>query len=190
MLSTEPLISRNTEKVENNHLAIALSIVTSLARIFPHPFNITPNVAFCIYSGAFLPKRLGLGLIIVTSIVTDVVLSLIRNEVLFGWYTIMVYGCFMISFLISFHFYKWKLPVVMPLVIVTSSFQFFILTNIWVFLTSGMYPLTGQGFLECFGPKTWLFYRNSLIGDAVYSPLFVGCHRIAYYSYTTIKKHF
>lgn len=54
-----------------------------------------------------------------------------------------------------------------------SSISFFLITNFAVWMTGNLYPHTWAGLMECF-TAALPFYRNEIVGDALYTCAFFG----------------
>lgn len=57
--------------------------------------------------------------------------------------------------------------------VLASSVLFFVLTNLGVWATSGLYPRTRIGLVTCY-TAALPFFRNALAGDAIYAPTLFG----------------
>lgn len=57
--------------------------------------------------------------------------------------------------------------------VLISSVLFFVLTNVGVWATSGLYPRTMIGLVTCF-TAALPFVRNTLAGDAIYATALFG----------------
>ncbi|TGL60008.1 DUF6580 family putative transport protein [Leptospira jelokensis] len=146
-------------------VAILMVIATVLSRILPHPPNFTPVLAVSLFSGAYLAdRRLALVVPILAMFVSDLYL---------GFHNLMpvVYGFMIVSVLFgkqigtsmakSFGY------------TVVGSVIFFVVTNLAVWATSGMYSLDVAGLSQCF-VMALPFFQNSILGDVVYSGILFG----------------
>ena len=57
--------------------------------------------------------------------------------------------------------------------VLASSVLFFVLTNLGVWATSGLYPRTMIGLVTCYAAAL-PFFRNTLAGDAIYALTLFG----------------
>lgn len=146
-------------------VAILMVIATVISRILPHPPNFTPILAVSLFSGAYLTdRRLALFVPILAMFVSDYFI---------GFHDLMplVYGFMILAVLFgkqigssltkSFGF------------AVVGSVVFFVLTNLAVWATSGMYTLDASGLATCF-TLAIPFFQNSMAGDLVYSGILFG----------------
>ncbi|TGM26175.1 hypothetical protein EHQ82_04560 [Leptospira selangorensis] len=146
-------------------VAILMVIATVISRILPHPPNFTPILAVSLFSGAYLTDR---KLAIVVPI-----LAMLVSDFYLGFHDLMpvVYGFMVLSVIFgkrigtsvskSFGY------------TVVGSILFFIITNLAVWVTSGMYSLDLVGLRQCF-VMAIPFFQNSILGDLVYSGILFG----------------
>jgi len=144
--------------------------ISVISRLIPHIPNMTSVGAMALFTGS--KYRL------ITSVFI-VGVSMICSDFILGFHPIMwaTYGSFFIAVLLGRILKKqnnWKLIGVITLI---SSFQFFILTNVAVWITGLMYPKTLAGLVQCF-VMALPFFRNSLLGDLFYTTIFFGAFEI------------
>lgn len=144
------------------------AIIAALSRIIPHPPNFTGILSLGILAGISSNKKT---IIIYYSIIylltialTDIFLGSISLKDL-----ILRYLTFSIIPIISFLLRKIstkKINRYLTLPII-SNIIFYILSNFWVWLFSGMYPLSTHGLILCY-TLAFPFAINSLIGTFIY----------------------
>lgn len=146
-------------------VAILMVIATVLSRILPHPPNFTPVLAVSLFSGAYLTdRRIALVVPILAMFVSDLYL---------GFHDLMpvVYGLMLVSVLYGKQIgTSVKKSFGYTLV---GSVVFFVVTNLAVWVTSGMYTLDLTGLGQCF-VMALPFFQNSILGDLVYSGILFG----------------
>ena len=159
------LVEEEMRKSTFDWSAIALMIgVAALFRVVPHPANVTPLTALCLFVGAGVESLVG-GVLVVfaTMFLSDLFIGL-HNEMLF------VYGSYALIVAIGWVARraggKGSAIVVATL---SSSLLFFVVTNFGAWLVSGIYPHDATGFIDCY-IMALPFLRNALLGDL----LFVG----------------
>lgn len=146
-------------------VAILMVIATVISRILPHPPNFTPILAVSLFSGAYLTDR-KLALVVP-------ILAMFVSDLYLGFHDLMpvVYGFMVLSVLFgkqigtsvskSFGY------------TFVGSVLFFVVTNVAVWATSGMYTLDLVGLRHCF-VMAIPFFQNSILGDLVYSGILFG----------------
>ncbi|WP_411824857.1 DUF6580 family putative transport protein [Leptospira sp. 'Mane'] len=148
-------------------VASLMVVAAVTSRILPHPPNFTPLLAVSLFSGAFLTdKRLAYAVPL---------LAMLLSDLYFGFHSLMpvIYLCMALGVYSGF-----KLLPERPLLktagyTIAGSVLFFIVTNLAVWLTSGMYPLNGEGFVTCF-TLAIPFFQNSIAGDLLYTGALFG----------------
>jgi uncharacterized membrane protein len=141
-----------------------LIFISALSRLLPHPPDFTPLIAISIFAGATLFSKK-------ESILIPIIAMFI-SDIFIGFHSLIpvVYGTMALISIISFYTLKQRSILKITAVGLGSGILFFLTTNLAVFLTSGMYEKSVQGFIECF-TLAIPFFRNSLAGIAVYASL-------------------
>lgn len=85
----------------------------------------------------------------------------------------VVYGLFLLFAVVGMYLKERLNPISLGLAGFLGSVTFFIVTNFFVWLTSGMYTLDGNGFVACYFAAL-PFFKYALLGDAVYIPALFG----------------
>ncbi len=150
-------------------LALLVAIFAAAAmRLVPHPPNFSPIAAMALFSGAFLPRR-------ALAFVAPFAALVLSDALLGGFYAGMhfVYLSFALTVLIGWALAGRKSPLMIGGAAVASSMLFFVLTNLGVWLFSGMYPLTAAGLAACF-VAALPFFQNTLAGDLFFTALLFG----------------
>lgn len=144
-----------------NNLLVTLLLVSVgvLFRLLPHPVNVAPLTAIALLAGIHFKSKFGVLLPLAITLVTDLFL---------GFYSTMlwVYGSYILIYAIGTFGKKYSFSSTLKLTII-SSVIFFIVTNVGVWLSSGMYARSFAGLIECF-TLALPFFRNSLLGDMFY----------------------
>jgi hypothetical protein len=146
---------------------VGVVLLAAAARLLPHPPNVTPVTAMALFAGAHLvDRRLAYGLPLLALLLSDLVLGLHPQMV-------VVYACFaLVTWLGS------RLPArrgagTLAAASLTGSTLFFLITNLAVWAFDALYPLTLDGLLACYAAAI-PFFRNSLLGDLLYTGLLFG----------------
>jgi hypothetical protein len=146
---------------------ILLPVIGIASRMLPHLPNATAVSALALFSGAKLGFRKAFFITLVSMLASDVFLGLHTTM----WAT---YGALFITIILGNILLKKQNTIKVAGVTFLSSVIFYLLTNfaVW-FSPQFMYPKTISGLYECyiFGLP---FFRNSLLGDLMYSGIFFG----------------
>ncbi|MFA5089092.1 MAG: DUF6580 family putative transport protein [Candidatus Omnitrophota bacterium] len=154
-------------------LAIALLVTGIIARLIIHLPNFTPVVALALFGGVYLKKKHAILLPLALFFITDIFLGL-HQLVLFTWGSII-----MIAFL-GIWLKAHKSPKVIFISSLFSAILFFVTTNFGVWLISGLYPHTVEGFINCY-VLAIPFFRNTLLSTFVYCFAFFGFYEFIAY---------
>lgn len=152
-------------------LAIVLIIFAAGSRLLPHPANFAPIAAVGIFS-AFVFKNnwLKFGVPIIAMLISDSII---------GFYTLpimaSVYFCFLISVFLGRELRK-KASITNGIGIsLLASLQFYLITNLAVFLFTPLYPKTSIGLINCYY-LALPFFRNTILGDLFYTGVIFGLY--------------
>lgn len=150
-----------------HHWVLPLGIigVGILMRLIPHLPNFAPITAIAIFGGLYLGRKYALVLPLIIMLISDFFLGF--HDTIF-----FVYVSFMISGLLGLWARKQKTAGRILLITVVSSVLFFLITNLGVWLVSGMYEKSPRGLLEAF-LLALPFFRNTIFGDLLYTTTFV-----------------
>lgn len=164
----------NITKIENSKnyvgmgLAAVLIALAVASRVLPHPANFTSIAAVALFGGAVLPRRWALSLPLVAMVISDLIIGL-HPLILFTW------GSFAAIALISSFRFKSITPSGVFVGSVGASLLFFIVSNLGVWLEGRLYTTTLSGLVQCYY-NALPFFRNTLLGDLVYSGLLFGVY--------------
>lgn len=144
--------------------------VSVMLRILPHIPNVAPITGLALFSGATLKSKKSLLIPLFVMFLSDIFLG-------FHSTIIFVYGSFFLIAIIG-RFIKNKAGFInLSLVSFFSSVLFFLITNFGVWLTSTMYVKNIDGLISAYTLGI-PFFRNTLIGDFVYSMMFFYGYQI------------
>ena len=152
-------------------LNIGIIALAGIVRILPHPWNFTPIIAACIYSGFYMNNRFfAILLPLLTVFVGDLVLGLYSGM---AW----VYSSYLSVILLGFLFNGNASFKKVGMLTVSGSLTFFIISNFGVWFSGMIYPKTVSGVIACYTAAI-PFFQNSLLGTILYSGLFFGITEI------------
>jgi hypothetical protein len=149
-------------------IAIILVVLAVALRLLPHPANFAPIAAVAIFGGAILPRRYALSVPLAAIIVSDLVIGL-HSLVLVTW------SCFALIALASHQWLKRPTFLRGLALVLSSSIFFFTVSNLAVWLWSGMYAHSLAGLARCF-ELALPFFRNTALSDIVYSAALFGLY--------------
>lgn len=160
--------------MKNNLLIIFILIILGiLSRFLPHPANFTPIAAIALFAGTKLNQKIAPFLSLGIIIISDLIIGL-HDVILFTW------GSFLIISLIGIYIRHKKgiLPVVGGALF--SSILFFIITNFGVWAVGKWYEMNLDGLIKCY-TLAIPFFRNTLLGDLIYTGIFFGVYELAFH---------
>lgn len=149
---------------------LAFIAIGVFSRILPHPANFAPIGAMALFSGTYMKKHQALVLPLLAMFLSDFVIGF--DSLLMR---LSVYGCFILSVFIGFWVKKHKNVGGILAATILSSVLFFVVTNFTVWLSSGMYTKNIFGLIQCY-TLAIPFFRNTLLGDLIYTGVFFGIY--------------
>jgi hypothetical protein len=150
-------------------LAAALVGLDVAARLLPHAPNFTPVAASAIFAGMmFRTRSLALAVPVTAMLLSDLVLGS------YDWRLMgVVYASLALPAVLAMWGRKFRLPIVVVPVVLSSSLMFFMTTNFAVWAFSGMYPDDLGGLIRCY-VAALPFLQNTVTGDIVWSAALFG----------------
>jgi hypothetical protein len=144
----------------------ALIVACALSRLVPHPWNFSPIEATALFAGAaFADRRLALVVPLAAMFLSDLFLGLHSGMP-------VVYACIALMALAGRGLREPTTLKVAGYGLGAAVF-FFVVTNLYVWLSSGMYPLDLSGLVACYVAAI-PFFQNQLAGVAFYSIVLFG----------------
>ena len=154
-------------------LLIGLIVMAAFARLLPHVPNVAPIGALALLGGAALPLPWSIVLPGAAMLLSDSIIGFDSMPI-----TLAVYGSFAASALMGRVLRGGWMPWRLLGTSLASSILFYLVTNFAVWKFSGLYPSTLDGLaLSYFYALP--FFRNSLLGDLVYSFAIFGAWHAA-----------
>ena len=155
-------------------LALFAAILgAAVLRLVPHPPNFTPIGAMALFSGAYLGRRGAIALVAPLG-------ALLLSDLVLGFYRGMptVYFSVALIVLLGGMALKRVSPIRVGAAAIASSVLFFVITNLGMWLFSGIYPRTLAGFEACYVAAI-PFFQNTLAGDLFFTGLLFGAFALA-----------
>ena len=174
----------------NKRLMVLMGIVlaAAMARLLPHPPNVTPIAAMALFGGAFLPnRRLAYALPLAAMLLSDVVLGMtLYGKAMLASQPI-VYACLLVTVAMGSLIQDRRSVLNVGSMALASSFMFYGATNLAVWATGSLYPRTLTGVVMCFTAAI-PFFRNSLLGDMAFAAAFFGGFALLESAVGSLKK--
>lgn len=158
--------------MNRTQLTVAMIVAATASTLLPHPPNFTPMAAIALFAGArFRDKRAAFGFPFAVLFLRDVWL---------GLHALMpaVYGAFALTVLLGFALREKEGALRVAGASVAGSILFFAVTNFAVWAQLGTYLPTLEGLAACYAAGLPHF-KNTLLGDLMYSTLLFGLAWIA-----------
>jgi hypothetical protein len=160
-------------KAKNSTLASVWLVLGVLARLLPHPANVTPMTSISLFGGSELGRGRALLLTFATLVASDLLLALAMGYPAFGAWTFFTYTGFA-AMVLAGSLLKGKKSAGRTIgLLLASSLGFWLWTNfgVWATGSHGMYPRTIEGLGACY-MAALPFLRNALVGDLAWGFVF------------------
>jgi len=156
-------------------LAVSLFVGgAALARLLPHPPNVTPIAAMALFGGAYLANRkLAFALPVVAMLLSDLVLGLTIYGKVLVFSQPVVYLCMLATVAIGGLIRRRKSWWSIGVASLASSVMFFLVTNFAVWAFESLYPKNWSGLITCYTAAI-PFFRNSVAGDLCFAVILFG----------------
>ena len=150
----------------SQRLVIGLILMGIVARLVPHPPNVTPVMAIALFGGAYLARRWAILLPLAILIVTDAIL---------GWHATIAFtwGAFLLTGALGWWIRRRPNVARTLCGALGGSVLFFIITNFGVWAAGTLYPPTMSGLWQCYVAAI-PFFRNTRLGDLSYTTAIFG----------------
>jgi len=159
---------------------VGITLCAAAIRLVPHPPNITPIGAMALFGGAyFATKRTAFLVPLAAMYLSDLVLGFLVYD--YSWFHGLmpfIYGSFAMTVCLGLLIRRRLTPLTVGAAAITGSVLFFIVTNFGVWLVSHLYPKTVEGLVSCYVAAI-PFFRNTLVGDGVYTLVLFGGFALA-----------
>lgn len=162
-------------------MLVSMTLAAAASRLIPHPPNFAPIGALALFGGAcFATKRTAFLVPLVAMFVSDLAIGLLSGDMALGLHPLIpvVYGSFALIVCLGLWLRRRRRAFPIAGATLAGSFLFFALTNFCVWALGSTYPRTWPGFVACYVAAI-PFFRNTLLGDAVYATLLFGALALA-----------
>lgn len=149
-------------------------VIAAMARLLPHPPNVTPIAAMALFSGAFLSnRRLAYAIPLAAMLLSDIVLGVTSYGMAMFVSQPVVYVCFLATVSMGTLIRDRRSAMNVGIVTLASSLIFYAVTNLGVWELGSLYPRTWAGLRMCYTAAI-PFFRNSLAGDMAFTAILFG----------------
>ncbi len=160
-------------------IAASLTVLAALLRLVPHPPNFAPVGSVALFGGARLRGWQAYLIPVLAMLVTDPILSCLAGAPAYSPMTPVIYGCFLVNVVLGRMLIADSSRVSrIGLVVLLGSFQFFLVTNFFVWLHAvNLYPRSSAGLVSCY-VAALPFFGRTILGDLFYSALVFGAYAL------------
>src|SRR5579872_3559377 len=127
--------NQTQSQTQSKPLAFGLTILSALGRLLPHAPNVTPVGGACLFAGSRIAGFWAYLLPLAVMIATDPIVGHAGGARSgYSWSSPVIYACFMINIVIGRRMLRNVTPFRVGLAAFLCSLQFFVLTNlaVWV----------------------------------------------------------
>jgi hypothetical protein len=150
----------------------AMIIAAAAMRLLPHPANFTPIAALALFAGArFDDKRWAFLIPLAAMALSDILLG-VNDQMP------VTYGAFAVIVAMGFSLKERTTVLRVTCASAAAATFFFVVSNLGVWASGGLYPRTFQGLVACYVAAI-PFYQNSLAGTLFYAALLFGGFALA-----------
>jgi hypothetical protein len=152
-------------------IAVALTILSALGRLLPHPPNVTPLGASSLFAGARVNGWMAYLLPILVMAATDPLVGGYTRQ------TPIIYLCFLISVWIGRRVRSTDSPLRIGGACLLSSVQFFVLTNLATWMFGITYAKSFAGLATCY-VAALPFFGATMLGDLFFTAAIFGAYAL------------
>ncbi len=157
-------------------LPILLVVLCVVLRVVPHPPNFAPVGASAVFAGRTMKTGPAGVLVIAAMFAGDIVLARLHGYPVVSWVTPFVYSGFLVQALCGRWLRSSRGGALVAALL--GALAFFVLSNLGVWIASGMYPHTASGFVACY-VSALPFLGGTLLGDVTWTVILSAAYRPA-----------
>jgi hypothetical protein len=165
-------------KLHGAKLAAGLVIIGAVARLVPHPANLTPVGGTSLFAGARVKGWLAYAIPLALMLIADPLLAAIHGYPAFNRVTPVIYAAFLVNVWIGRRLLARINPARVAAASVLCSLQFFFVTNLGVWMLGNWYPHTPAGLATSF-TLALPFLGRTMAGDLAYAGVLFGLDALA-----------
>ncbi len=175
------IFQASTGHTSEVNLMIGILVFATMTRIAIPPFiGLPPNFsaidATALFCGAYFNRRLmACGMLLVSVWIGDVFL----NKMLMGHWMLFYpgfywqYGCYVLIICMGSLLKNQRKSIYLLPICLAASILFFVISNLGVWLSGLLYPMTLDGLLACYIAAI-PFFKNTLLSDLFFSIVLFG----------------
>ena len=159
----------------NKFIILIIVILAAVTRFIPHPPNFTPIIAMGLFGGAYIHRR--------SLAVLIPICAMALSDLFLGFHGTIyfVYGSLLLVTIMGMILLNKITIKNCTVAALSSSFLFFFITNLGVWLTSSYYPKNIQGIITCY-TMALPFLINTLTSTLFYSAVMFGGYELVKWS--------
>lgn len=151
-----------------NWIANGLIVVSTLARLLPHPANMTPIGAVSLVGGAKLDKVYKWLVTFAALIISDHLLGIFKGVEPWSKVTLFIYASFAINILLGSFIKGDHRYLKLGTFSIVGSLQFFAISNLGIWAEGIHYSRTWEGLVQCY-VMALPYLTNTFFGDLLWS---------------------
>lgn len=166
-MTTRLQLNSNKYVMINNITLILMILGAALSRLIPHPWNFTAIGAMALFGGASIKSKFQSLLIPVA--------ALFLSDLILGFHSTMffVYLPVAVTVILGWTLQESKNRGQLITASLFTSALFFAISNLGVWLTSGLYASNWQGFVDCY-VAALPFLDRQVLGDLFFTGVLFG----------------
>ena len=176
-MSMADVSERKMGKPLQRRLALGLTLVGGLARLIPHPANFSPLGSMSLFAGSRIRGPWAYLVPLIILMISDPLLALLYGYPVIRPMTPFIYAAFLINVFIGRKLLRKPSASRVGVAVLLGSTQFFLLTNLAVWLVEGWYPLTASGLAACY-LMALPYYGRTLAGNLIYAGILFSLHAL------------
>ena len=146
--------------------------LTLLARLIPHPPNLSPYASLILLLGCQLSRRNAVLVTVTSLVLSDIILALLYQYPVFGLWSLFTYSGFIATAIGSYYcLYQRRTALRIAVFALGSVGTYWLWTNFGTWLFGAMYPHSELGLVACFVAGL-PFLQMSLLSAVIFVPLF------------------
>lgn len=157
-------------------LPTLLVLLCVVLRVVPHPPNFAPIGATAVFAGRSMPLAQAIVLVVLAMLASDAALARLNGYPIFDAVTPFVYGGFCFQALLG-RWLRARRGGALGAALLGAT-GFFTISNLGVWVASGMYPHSFAGLTACY-TAALPFFGATVAGDLIWTAILCGGYGFA-----------